>query len=69
MRWCAECLKLEPGATIFDPYMGSGTTGVAAVQLGFNFIGCELDPAYFAIAQRRIEAEQARHPLFAETVN
>jgi site-specific DNA-methyltransferase (adenine-specific)/modification methylase len=54
MRWCLERLKLKPGSTILDPYMGSGTTGVAAVELGFNFVGVELDPAYFAIAERRI---------------
>jgi site-specific DNA-methyltransferase (adenine-specific) len=48
-------------ATIFDPFMGSGTTGVAAVQLGRNFIGCEINPDYYAIAQRRIrQAQEAR---------
>lgn len=52
-----------PGSTIFDPYMGSGTTGVACVQLGMNFIGCEIDPGYFAIAQRRIADEQAKLAL------
>lgn len=41
--------------TIFDPFMGSGTTGVACVQHGRNFIGCELSPEYFAIAERRIK--------------
>jgi hypothetical protein len=46
------------GNTIFDPFMGSGTTGVAAVQLGRNFIGCEIDPGYFAIAERRIKEAQ-----------
>lgn len=44
-----------PGRTIFDPFMGSGTTGVACMQLGRNFIGCEIDPGYFEIAKRRIE--------------
>jgi site-specific DNA-methyltransferase (adenine-specific) len=57
MRWCIERLKLEPGSIILDPYMGSGTTGVAAVQLGFNFVGIESDPIHFDIAARRIEAE------------
>jgi len=40
--------------TIFDPFMGSGTTGVACKELGRNFIGCELDKDYFDIAQKRI---------------
>lgn len=40
--------------TILDPFMGSGTTGVACVQTGRNFIGMEIDPKYFDIAQRRI---------------
>ena len=43
---------------IFDPFMGSGTTGVACVQTGRNFIGCEIDPTYFAIAEKRIAAAQ-----------
>lgn len=48
----------SPGDTIFDPFMGSGTTGVACVQTGRNFIGCELDPKYFAIAEKRIADAQ-----------
>ena len=47
--------EFQLSGTIFDPFMGSGTTGVAAVQLGRNFIGCEIDPGYFAIAERRIK--------------
>ena len=43
------------GDTILDPFMGSGTTGVACVQTGRNFIGIEIDPTYFAIAERRIK--------------
>jgi site-specific DNA-methyltransferase (adenine-specific) len=57
----------KPGDTVFDPCMGSGSTGVACVATGRNFIGCELDPDYHVIAQRRIAAEQAKHPLFAST--
>lgn len=53
----------EPGWTIFDPFMGSGTTGVACVQTGRRFIGVEIDPGYFAIAQRRIENAAAQLPL------
>jgi len=53
------------GDTIFDPFMGSGTTGVACVQTGRNFIGIELDPTYFKIAEKRIaDAQlQMRMPL------
>ncbi len=56
MSWVISLLNLKPGSTILDPYMGSGTTGIAAAQLGFNFIGVEIDPAYFAIAKSRITA-------------
>lgn len=52
-------------ATVLDPFMGSGTTGVACVRTGRNFIGIELDAGYFAIARSRIEAEQAKTELFA----
>ncbi len=63
MKYCIELIS-SPGDTIFDPFMGSGTTGVAAVQTGRNFIGCELDPDYFAIAERRIK--NAQPPLFVD---
>ncbi|MBV7502055.1 DNA methyltransferase [Achromobacter sp. ACM05] len=53
-----------PG-TILDPFMGSGTTGVAAVQLGRAFIGIEREPRYFDIACRRIEDAQRQERLFA----
>ncbi len=53
MEWCIRRTKAD---TILDPFMGSGTTGVAAVQLGRRFIGIEIDPTYFKIACRRIEA-------------
>jgi DNA modification methylase len=43
------------GQTILDPFMGSGTTGVACVQTGRDFIGIEIDPGYFKIAERRIK--------------
>jgi site-specific DNA-methyltransferase (adenine-specific)/modification methylase len=49
------CLR-APIGSILDPFMGSGTTGVAAVKLGRRFIGIEIDPRYFDIACRRIQA-------------
>ena len=49
-------LITPPGGVILDPYMGSGSTGVAAMQLGHPFIGIEIDPGYFDMACRRIEA-------------
>jgi DNA modification methylase len=50
---------VRPGGTVLDCFAGSGTTGVACVQTGRNFIGIEIDPTYFAIAERRIaEAQQ-----------
>ena len=57
MRWCIQQCNLPEGAVILDPFMGSGTTGVAALQMGCKFIGCEIEPKYFEIAKRRIEAE------------
>jgi site-specific DNA-methyltransferase (adenine-specific)/modification methylase len=54
MRWCIEQAKVPDGGLILDPYMGSGTTGVAAVQMGRRFIGIEIEPKYFDIACRRI---------------
>ena len=45
---------VQEGCTILDPFMGSGTTGVAAMQTGRKFVGIELDPGYFAIAEQRI---------------
>jgi site-specific DNA-methyltransferase (adenine-specific) len=46
----------DEGDTVLDCFVGSGTTAAAAVQLGRNFIGCEINPDYFEIAQRRIES-------------
>lgn len=50
--------------TVFDPFMGSGTTGVACMQLGRRFIGCEIDPGYFDIAAKRIADAATQPPLF-----
>lgn len=50
---------------ILDPFMGSGTTGVAAIQMGRKFIGIEREPKYFDIACKRIEQAQAQGQMFA----
>lgn len=50
----------EQYSVVFDPFMGSGTTGVACMQLGRSFIGCEIEPKYFAIAEKRIKAAAAQ---------
>lgn len=54
------------GDVVIDPFLGSGTTGVACVQTGRNFIGCEIDAGYFEIARKRIEAAQMQPALIQE---
>ncbi|OXI25461.1 DNA-methyltransferase [Burkholderia sp. AU15512] len=67
MAWC---IAFVPEAEIIlDPYMGSGTTGVAAVQQGRAFIGIEREPKYFEIACRRIEDAQRQESLFHTAPN
>jgi site-specific DNA-methyltransferase (adenine-specific) len=62
MEWC---LGFVPNArTILDPFMGSGTTGVACARLGRKFIGVEIEERYFDIACRRIEAAYKQADLF-----
>ena len=63
MRFSIDKVK---GQTILDPFMGSGTTGVAAVQMGRDFIGVEREERYFDIACRRIEQAQRQGDLFIE---
>jgi DNA modification methylase len=64
MQWC---LKFVPNAqTILDPFMGSGTTGVACVKLGRKFIGIEISEEYFDISCRRIEKAYAQPDLFVD---
>lgn len=63
MDWCLQRVE---GANILDPYMGSGTTGVACAKLGRRFIGIECEPRYFDIACRRIERAQRQRDLFIE---
>ena len=64
MKWC---LGFLPDAkTILDPFMGSGTTGVACVKTGRKFIGIELDPDYFDIACKRIRDAYAQPDMFVD---
>ena len=62
MKWIIElCPKSD---TILDPFMGSGTTGVAAIQMGRKFVGIERDPKYFEIACKRIKQAISQPQLF-----
>lgn len=64
MEWCLGFLP--DATTILDPFMGSGTTGVAALKLGRKFIGIEIEPKYFDIACRRISEAWKQPRLFDE---
>jgi DNA modification methylase len=64
MKWC---LGFMPTAqSVMDPFMGSGTTGVAAVQSGREFVGIEADERYFNIACKRIEDSQRQGDMFVD---
>lgn len=58
MRWCVN----KTQGMVLDPYMGSGTTGLACMQLARPFTGIEIDPKYFTVACQRLE-DAARQPL------
>lgn len=58
MRYLCKLTATPTGGVVLDPFMGSGTTGVACAMEGRNFIGVELDAGYYEIARRRIEAVQ-----------
>jgi site-specific DNA-methyltransferase (adenine-specific) len=60
-------LFTNPGDVIFDPFMGSGSTGVAALELGRRFIGVEKNPEYFALATRRVREALAQNVLLPES--
>lgn len=63
------CRLVTPdGGLILDSFAGSGTTGIAAAQEGFNFVGIEREPDYVEIARRRIAEALNAQPLFAEAV-
>lgn len=65
MKWCIEKLPKE-AVSILDPFMGSGTTGVACAKLGRKFIGIELEPKYFDITCERIQKAYDQPDLFVE---
>jgi DNA modification methylase len=65
MGWCLTQLP-DGVASICDPFMGSGTTGVACAKAGLRFFGIEREPKYFDIACRRIEEAYRQPRLFAE---
>lgn len=64
MKWAIS--HLPHAQTILDPFMGSGTTGVAAVQMGRDFIGIEREPKYFDIACRRLDQAQRQGDMFID---
>lgn len=68
MEWCIEQAANKP-KTILDPFMGSGTTGVACMNLGRKFIGIEREPKYFDIACERIYNAYRQNTLFGQDEN
>ena len=63
MEWCLEIANLSKDIMVIDPYMGSGTTGVACVKTGRKFIGIEIDENCFEIAKKRIQEAQLQPRL------
>jgi DNA modification methylase len=64
MGWTMEQAGVPEGATVLDPFMGSGTTGIACIRTGRRFIGIEKDPAHYLTALTRIKNELAQGDLF-----
>jgi len=61
MQWLCALVGGQPGSLILDPFLGSGTTGIAALREGFSFLGCEMSPDYVRIAEARIAGDA---PMF-----
>lgn len=57
MAWSMDQVKIPRGAVVLDPYMGSGTTAIACIRTGRNFVGVEIDEKHFRTACERIERE------------
>jgi site-specific DNA-methyltransferase (adenine-specific)/modification methylase len=64
MEWCLDFVK--DAKTICDPFMGSGTTGVAALRAGRSFIGIEREPQYFEIACSRLRGAEMQASIFGD---
>ena len=63
-EWILREYKPVPSMVVFDPFMGSGTTAIACERGAYKWFGCELEPKYCEIANKRIEAERAQLKLF-----
>ncbi|HEU0198005.1 MAG TPA: DNA methyltransferase [Nevskiaceae bacterium] len=57
MNWMLDQFGIQPGMTVFDPYMGSASLGVACVRRGVDYVDVEIDPDFFVVARRRLEGE------------
>lgn len=64
MAWCMDKAKVPADGVVLDPYMGSGTTGIACIRTGRRFVGIEKDPTHYATAIERIKRELAQGDLF-----
>lgn len=62
-RWVYG-LFAKPGMTVFDPFLGSGSSRIAAYDAGLNFIGCEIDPTYFRKQEERFERMTDNYSMF-----
>ena len=69
MVWCMDRAKVAPGATVLDPYAGSGTTLIAALETGRKAIGIEIDERWVEVACRRLERWHAQGRLDFGTAN
>ena len=68
MQYLVE-MHTDAGATVLDPYMGSGTTGIACIRSGRKFVGIERDPAHYQTALERIQRELSQGDLFLGSPN
>ena len=66
MAWCIQQARVPAGGMILDPWMGAGSTGIAAVKAGHPFVGIECEPLYFETACRRLDEAQRMCGLFQD---